>query len=67
MRNGVHDEIDAELEGFRGRSYGIDRLVDQFPEVADVVVEADDDGEIALLTVDPIENRIGSDIVGDST
>ena len=48
VRHCVDNEVDTELESFGGGFQRVLRLVDPFPEVSDIVVEADDDGQVAL-------------------
>src|SRR6478672_1699540 len=59
----VDDEIDAEFETFRRRFKRVLRLIDPFPEIADVVVETDNDRKIALVIIDAVERGAAAHLV----
>ena len=38
----IHEVIDAQVNGLYGRWQGVARLIDPFPEIADIMVVIDD-------------------------
>ena len=63
MRHRLQNEIDTQAETLFRRSEGVARLIDPFPEIADVVVAANDDGKITFIIIDTIKNRPSPDLV----
>ncbi len=63
MCHRVDDEIDAEFEAFRRRFKRVLRLIDPFPEIADVVVVTDNDRKIPFVIIDSIERGAAAHFV----
>jgi hypothetical protein len=59
----VDEEIDSQAECFDGGFQRIYALIDVIPKILEVVVVAGDDGEIPVLILQPVKDRLAVDQV----